>query len=399
VRSVADRRPGGGVVLCRQAGPEALVSGPGASTAWGPAETVAVAAARGTTDEPAGEPPGRAARLGLASFWYVAAGAREVRPGAVLGRTVLGRPLALFRDAAGRAVALEDRCAHRATPLSAGRVEDGRLRCGYHGWLYDGAGALVEVPSCGPGAPARACTVPVLATCERDGYVYVRPGAEAGAPPPFPVPHHGAPGWRHVRLVSRFRAPLVRCVQNFVDVPHTAYVHAGLFRSPRRQRLAARVERRGASVVVRYRHETANLGLFARVLNPRGREIEHVDAFHAPNITCVEYGFGAGRFVITSQAVPMAADDTLVYTDLAFAYGAWGRLAAPLVRWLARRIIAQDVAILARQTEAVRALGERVTHAPADFVHALIEAIHDDLAAGRDPRAHPGLAREMDLWV
>lgn len=341
--------------------------------------------------------------LDVTSFWYVVADSRELRQGTVLARTVLDRPLAVFRDAGGRPVALEDRCAHRATPLSAGRVEAGRLRCGYHGWQYDGAGLVTEIPSLGPGRAPRGCAVRAYEVRERDDYVYVRL-ADAGSPAPdiepFALPHRSARGFRHLRLVNRFPAPLLRCVQNFVDIPHTAYVHAGLFRSPRAQRLAARVERRGGSVLVRYLHERANLGLFARFLNRGGAEIEHVDAFHAPNVTCVEYAFGGGRhFVITSQSVPVAADETLVYTDLAFAYGVWTTATAPVVRWLAQRIIDQDIAILGRQTAAIRALGERSTPAAADTIHALIEAIHRDVAEGRDPRPHPGSSRDIEFYV
>jgi phenylpropionate dioxygenase-like ring-hydroxylating dioxygenase large terminal subunit len=339
--------------------------------------------------------------ISVASFWYVVADSHELPRGAVLPRTVLGLPLAVFRDSDGRPVALEDRCAHRASPLSAGRVEDGRLRCGYHGWRYDGRGHVVEIPSLGPGAPPRGCTVRAYPTCERDGYVYVRPSKDdRPGLAPFAMPHSGAPGFGHVRLVNRFRASVTRCVQNFVDIPHTAYVHAGLFRSPRAQRLSATVERRGGSVLVRYAHETANLGIFARFLNRRGAEIEHVDAFHMPNVTCVEYGFGGGRrFVITSQSIPVSPDDTLVYTDLAYAYGVWNTLARPVVRWLAQRVIDQDVAILGRQTDTIRTLGDRTMPAPADSIHAFIDGIQRDLAEGRDPRAHEGAVKEISFWV
>ncbi len=295
--------------------------------------------------------------LDVTSFWYVVADSRELRRGTVLARTVLDRPLAVFRDDGGRPVALEDRCAHRATPLSAGRVDAGRLRCGYHGWQYDGSGHVTEIPSLGPGHAPRGCAVRSYEVQERDDYVYVRLGDAAAPAPdiePFALPHRSARGFRHLRLVNRFPAPVLRCVQNFVDIPHTAYVHAGLFRSPRAQRLAARVERRGGSVLVRYLHERANLGLFARFLNRRGTEIEHVDAFHAPNA---------------------------------------------VVRWLAQRIIDQDIAILGRQTAAIRALGERSTPAPADTIHAFIEAIHRDMAEGRDPRPHPGSSRDIEFYV
>ena len=35
----------------------------------------------------------------------------------------------LFRDAAGAAACVHDECAHRACPLSLGRVVDGQVQC------------------------------------------------------------------------------------------------------------------------------------------------------------------------------------------------------------------------------------------------------------------------------
>ena len=52
----------------------------------------------------------------LYNAWYVAAWSTEVgeKP---LARTLLEEPVVLYRGADGRAVALEDRCCHRALPL------------------------------------------------------------------------------------------------------------------------------------------------------------------------------------------------------------------------------------------------------------------------------------------
>jgi len=340
--------------------------------------------------------------LDLRAFWYVAAESTALAPGRVLGRTVLGEPLAVFRDALGRPAALEDRCRHRAVPLSRGRVEVGRLRCGYHGWLYAGTGEVVEIPSSGcdggapPGGAARA-----FSTIERDGYVYVRPaGGVAEDFAPFPIPHLGKAGWGHVRLIHRFRAGVTECTENFVNVPHTAWVHPVLFRSRRNERLRVVVTRRGGTVTADYHGERANLGVATRFLNLRAREIGHRDSFHMPNVTCVEYAFGPRRrFVITSQSVPVAMDDTLVYTDLTYNYGAWTRLMRGPVRWLARRIIAQDQAVLAAQTEVVRRVGADFMHTPADLIYLWIAAIRHDLERGRDPRRRPPETREIHLCV
>ena len=78
--------------------------------------------------------------------WYVAARSDEVGRN-LLARRLLDRPVVLYREESGTVVALEDRCAHRAYPLSKGRLDGDQLVCGYHGLAYDSTGACVRVPS------------------------------------------------------------------------------------------------------------------------------------------------------------------------------------------------------------------------------------------------------------
>jgi phenylpropionate dioxygenase-like ring-hydroxylating dioxygenase large terminal subunit len=106
---------------------------------------------------------------------------------------------------------------------------------------------------------------------EQDGFVYVRVKRDAVAGiVPFPMPHHGEAGWRTLRLQNRFANSVANCVENFIDIPHTAFVHQGLFRSTRGERLAATVRRANGAVQVSYRNERDNLGRYRWFLNPRG---------------------------------------------------------------------------------------------------------------------------------
>ena len=62
--------------------------------------------------------------------WYLAAWANELKPGETFARTLLDNPVVMYRTADGTPVALEDRCCHRSLPLSLGRIEGDRIRCG-----------------------------------------------------------------------------------------------------------------------------------------------------------------------------------------------------------------------------------------------------------------------------
>jgi phenylpropionate dioxygenase-like ring-hydroxylating dioxygenase large terminal subunit len=338
--------------------------------------------------------------MNLRDFWYVAAESRALRRGAVAARVILGEHLVLFRDRAGNAVALEDRCVHRNAPLSIGKLRDGTLVCGYHGWRYDGDGRVIEIPSLVESGPPHSRCAKRFDVREREGYVYVRLEAKPDEEhAPFAMPMFGAPGWSRVRLVNAMANDVTNCAENFVDVPHTAYVHPRTFRAPRRRVLQADIVRENGAVTVTYRDEV-HRGAFAWFLNPGGRAVEHVDRFVMPNITSVEYRFGPRRrLFITSQSVPAGAMETLVYTDIAFDYGVWNALARPFVARRARRIIAEDVAVLAAQGEVIARAGRSFSHSPIDQVHIFIEQIRGELENGRDPRRLERQARTVAFTV
>jgi phenylpropionate dioxygenase-like ring-hydroxylating dioxygenase large terminal subunit len=118
-------------------------------------------------------------------MWLPVAGDADVgtRPVAVVAA---GIPLVVVRPVpGGPPVAFADRCPHRLVPLSAATLENGRLRCAYHGWEFDGSGACVELPSQPGHAPPRADLAPGPRVRVADGTVYVHAGdvaATAGDP-------------------------------------------------------------------------------------------------------------------------------------------------------------------------------------------------------------------------
>src|SRR5665213_2978973 len=75
----------------------------------------------------------------LRNSWYVAGWNHELIDGKNLARTILERPIVLYRGESGKIVALDDRCGHRAAPLSMGRIEGDDIRCMYHGMKFDPA--------------------------------------------------------------------------------------------------------------------------------------------------------------------------------------------------------------------------------------------------------------------
>jgi len=60
----------------------------------------------------------------LRNCWYVAAWDHELIDGQLLARTLLDKPVVLYRGDSGRVVALDNRCCHRGARRSNGRLID-----------------------------------------------------------------------------------------------------------------------------------------------------------------------------------------------------------------------------------------------------------------------------------
>ena len=345
--------------------------------------------------------------LSYKSFWYVVAESHELGEKTVLSRKLLGEWLAVFRGEDGKPAAMRDRCMHRNAPLSKGVVQLGKLQCPYHGWVYDQHGTVVAVPAEGESfkVSQRRCAVtfPVI---EQDGFVYVRLDKDAPADiQPFRMPHWGESGWQTVRLVNRFQNNVTNCAENFIDVPHTVYVHDKIFRVARKQKVDATIRRSRGSVLTEYKGEDSNLGWFSRFLNPAGTPIEHRDNFHMPNVTEVEYVFSEHRrLYIISQTVPLEDNECLVYTSLTYNFGTFSRwpfseIAGRVLAWQGQKVIDQDIDALRDQREVIAKYGEEFNNTRADAIHVFVESIRDEILAGRDPRELPENTAKVHFWV
>jgi phthalate 4,5-dioxygenase oxygenase subunit len=85
----------------------------------------------------------------LRRYWIPACLSSEVadRDGPPRRVRLLGEDLVAFRDTAGQAGLVEERCPHRGASLFYGRNEECGLRCTYHGWKFDVTGQCTDQPS------------------------------------------------------------------------------------------------------------------------------------------------------------------------------------------------------------------------------------------------------------
>ncbi len=130
--------------------------------------------------------PGTPAGTLLRRYWQPTALSEELpEGGAPLPVRLLGENLFLFRDDQGRIGLLGLHCSHRGADLSYGRLEDGGLRCIYHGWLYDIRGRCLDQPGEPAGGEHRdQIRHPAYPCQERGGIIFAYLGP--GEPPLLP---------------------------------------------------------------------------------------------------------------------------------------------------------------------------------------------------------------------
>lgn len=157
--------------------------------------------------------------------WYVAALPEEIEEG-VLGRTILGDPVVLFRTPEGKASALFGLCPHRFAALAMGVIKDGNLQCPYHGLEFDGAGRCVLNPH-GNGRRPAALDVRAYPTVERDDLIWIWPG-DAALADPADIPDFSCrtdPKRRTVGGYGHVDCDYRLLVDNLMDLGHAQYVH------------------------------------------------------------------------------------------------------------------------------------------------------------------------------
>lgn len=158
--------------------------------------------------------------------WYMAAFSADLPVGVALARRICDKPVVLFRTEAGEAVALEDRCSHRAAPLSLGKpCGSNRIQCPYHGIEFDQHGTCKLVP--GQEELPRGGDIAAYPLVERNTQLWIWVGDPAKADPSLvPVFDFDAdPEWACTWDMFEYQASAELVIDNLLDMSHVAFVH------------------------------------------------------------------------------------------------------------------------------------------------------------------------------
>ncbi len=170
--------------------------------------------------------PGTPAGKLLRQYWQPVALVAEFDPRKPIRAVrLLGEDFVLFRDAAGRYGMLDRDCPHRNADLAYGRLEDGGLRCAFHGWLFDVQGNCLETPA--EPATSHLCkhvkqrSYPLV---EMAGVLFAYIGS--GEPPAFPAfDCFTAPDAYTFAFKGLWECNWLQALEVGMDPAHASYLH------------------------------------------------------------------------------------------------------------------------------------------------------------------------------
>jgi phenylpropionate dioxygenase-like ring-hydroxylating dioxygenase large terminal subunit len=139
---------------------------------------------------------------------------------------LLGENLIGFRTTSGKVGIVANACPHRGASMFFGRNEEDGLRCVYHGWKFDTAGACVDMPS----EPAESnfknkVRTVAYPTEERNGVIWVYMGPRV-TPPELPgLEPNMLPGGRVEKFLRD--CSWLQSFEGDLDTTHIGFLHFG----------------------------------------------------------------------------------------------------------------------------------------------------------------------------
>lgn len=165
----------------------------------------------------------------LRRYWYPVAFQKDMDEWPITKVRLLGEDFALWKTPDGDYGIMQERCPHRGASMVYGVVEPDGLRCGYHGWCFDQAGACVDQPAEPEKSAFKNNITAFAGKAELMGgmiWVYVGPDP-APELPRFDV--FVDPGFKDVGH-STLPCNWLQIMENSVDPHHVEWLHGAYFK-------------------------------------------------------------------------------------------------------------------------------------------------------------------------
>lgn len=278
----------------------------------------------------------------LLKDWYVICRKDEIDENKILLKYVFDQEIIIWKKKE-RIMAWENLCIHRGSRLSLGSINNGILKCAYHGWEYNQDAQCVKIPS-QPDIkiPKKAC-VKSYKVIEKMNIVWINLSKEANDF--VNIKEFNKSNFNSVAsgpYIMNASAP--RAIENFLDVAHFPFVHEN------------HLGVKDKPMIDDYDVVSSNKGIHASNIkifqpNPDGTnksgEVIYDYHVHSPFVASLGKDVSKNeRFVLVFYVTPISETESMIYTLTLMNFG---KLDDKIVRDYQDFITAQDVPIVESQ--------------------------------------------------
>lgn len=143
---------------------------------------------------------------------------------------LLGEDYVAFRDTAGKVGFLDELCMHRGASLALGRVEEGGIRCLYHGWKFDVSGNVLETPNHSDPKYRARLKAPSYPVREEGGLVWAYVGPKEHQPEFSRYAFMDAKAEHRTMLRVNMSCNYLQLVEGGEDSSHVGVLHTNMAR-------------------------------------------------------------------------------------------------------------------------------------------------------------------------
>jgi phenylpropionate dioxygenase-like ring-hydroxylating dioxygenase large terminal subunit len=165
-------------------------------------------------------------------YWHpIATSAELPEPdGAPIVRKLLGEKFVLFRDTAGQVAVMAEQCLHRGASMALARVEDGGIRCIYHGWKFSVDGSLMDTPNHADPRVRQRLKATVYPVRERSGLIWTYIGPKEKEPPFRRFAFDDVPATHRTVIRVNIAANYLQMWEGGTDTSHVSILHSNVTR-------------------------------------------------------------------------------------------------------------------------------------------------------------------------
>lgn len=176
-------------------------------------------------------------------YWHpVATSAQLPGPDCKPLRTkLLGERLIVWRDTDGNVGVMDELCMHRGASMALGRVEEGGIRCLYHGWKFAVDGTILETPNNADCRYKDRMKAPAYPVVEKSGLIWAYIGPKEHQPPFRTFAADEVPEENRYVLRVNIKANYLQLWEGGLDSSHVSTLHTN-------QARRSWAEQRGAGV-------------------------------------------------------------------------------------------------------------------------------------------------------